>query len=110
MIVGTYVHTFDLPSRSPRPGQIPAMRPSHEHPARSSTPIYDALYAEYRRLFRALPGDRSGEDELRFSAFEPWTPEALPRHPGRHRIGARPALPPGSTQSAYGSNNRMLGR
>ena len=35
----------------------------------SATPIYDALYAEFRRLFRALPGDRSGEDDLYFTGF-----------------------------------------
>ncbi|MGW8380342.1 hypothetical protein [Streptomyces sp. ODS28] len=38
-------------------------------PGDSGTPIYDSLYAEYRRLFRALPGDRSGEEELRFEGF-----------------------------------------
>lgn len=36
---------------------------------RSATPIYDALYSEYLRAFRALPGDRTGEEELRFNAF-----------------------------------------
>lgn len=46
------------------------MRPSYdaEHPS-SPTPIYDALYSEYRRLFRALPGDRVGEEDLRFHGF-----------------------------------------
>ncbi|MFI9365429.1 hypothetical protein ACIG5E_30905 [Kitasatospora sp. NPDC053057] len=49
---------------------IPGMRPSYdaEHP-HSATPIYDELYSEYRRLFRALPGDRSGEEDLRFTGF-----------------------------------------
>ena len=49
---------------------IPAMRPSYdaEHP-HSPTPIYDELYSEYRRLFRALPGDRSGEEDLHFAGF-----------------------------------------
>jgi hypothetical protein len=49
---------------------IPAMRPSYdaEHPS-APTPIYDELYSEYRRLFRALPGDRSGEEDLRFTGF-----------------------------------------
>ncbi|MEI5099767.1 hypothetical protein RB200_15810 [Streptomyces sp. PmtG] len=37
----------------------------------SATPIYDALYSEYLRAFRALPGDRTGEEELRFTAFAP---------------------------------------
>ncbi|MDT0445673.1 MULTISPECIES: hypothetical protein [unclassified Streptomyces] len=45
------------------------MRSSYERPAPSATPIYDALCAEYRRLFRALPGDRTGEEDLRFVAF-----------------------------------------
>ncbi|MZD10570.1 hypothetical protein GTW43_36660 [Streptomyces sp. SID5785] len=45
-----------------RPAQPPAG-------SRSATPIYDALYAEYRRSFRALPGDRSGEEELGFTSF-----------------------------------------
>jgi hypothetical protein len=45
------------------------MRPSRDAPAagqQSPTPIYDALYAEYRRSFKALPGDRSGEEHLGF--------------------------------------------
>ncbi|WP_329587957.1 hypothetical protein OG500_11520 [Kitasatospora sp. NBC_01250] len=48
------------------------MRPSYDgdHPvAPTPTPIYDELYSEYRRLFRALPGDRSGEEDLRFTGF-----------------------------------------
>ncbi|MEU3778289.1 hypothetical protein AB0F11_34825 [Streptomyces sp. NPDC032472] len=35
----------------------------------SHTPIYDTLYSEYLRSFRALPGDRSGEEDLAFTAF-----------------------------------------
>jgi len=35
----------------------------------SATPIYDALYSEYVKTFRSLPGDRSGEEELGFTAF-----------------------------------------
>ncbi|MFF1908522.1 hypothetical protein [Kitasatospora sp. NPDC058218] len=52
------------------PRVIPGMRPSYdaEHP-HSATPIYDELYSEYRRLFRALPGDRSGEENLKFAGF-----------------------------------------
>ncbi|WP_455362569.1 hypothetical protein [Streptomyces sp. SYSU K21746] len=45
------------PSRDPQAGHV------------SHTPIYDALYSEYRRAFRALPGDRSGEEDLGFTAF-----------------------------------------
>jgi hypothetical protein len=62
----------------------------------SGTPIYDALYSEYRRLFRTLPGDRTGEESLRFNGFEPL------QRAGRHR-GAVPAvpaaLPPGATDN-----------
>ncbi|WP_430542776.1 hypothetical protein [Streptomyces iconiensis] len=76
----------------------------------SATPIYDSLYAEYRRLFRALPGDRTGEEELRFEGFGTvhgtgtghWSERSwgaqepsesawhVPAAPGWHR----PALPP----------------
>ncbi|MFE1801191.1 hypothetical protein ACFW9L_34235 [Streptomyces sp. NPDC059517] len=46
------------------------MRPARDATGSSSaTPIYDALYAEYLRTFRALPGDRMGEEELGFTAF-----------------------------------------
>ncbi|MDV9189988.1 hypothetical protein R6L23_17520 [Streptomyces sp. SR27] len=45
------------------------MRPARDVTAGSPTPIYDALYSEYRRSFRTLPGDRSGEEELSFRAF-----------------------------------------
>ncbi|HEX5565384.1 MAG TPA: hypothetical protein VFY14_00305 [Streptomyces sp.] len=76
MIVGTGVQPYE-PSRSHNPhlnrGQIPGMRSPHEpvshQPPPSATPIYDSLCAEYRRLFRSLPGDRSGEEELRFTGF-----------------------------------------
>ncbi|MCT2588958.1 hypothetical protein LHJ74_03240 [Streptomyces sp. N2-109] len=62
----------------------------------SATPIYDSLYAEYQRLFRALPGDRSGEEELAFERFNTvhgtgtgsWSALA------RRRGAALPALPP----------------
>ncbi|WP_149178872.1 hypothetical protein [Streptomyces sp. TRM49041] len=46
------------------------MRPAQDEPSGySATPIYDALYSEYRRSFRALPGDRSGEEDLGFKSF-----------------------------------------
>ena len=46
------------------------MRPSQDpSTGKSPTPIYDALYSEYRRSFRALPGDRSGEENLGFRSF-----------------------------------------
>lgn len=48
------------------------MRPARElesAPAASHTPIYDLLYSEYLRAFRTLPGDRTGEEALGFTAF-----------------------------------------
>ncbi|MFG2498781.1 hypothetical protein ACGFSB_11315 [Streptomyces sp. NPDC048441] len=48
----------------------------------SATPIYDALYSEYRRSFKALPGDRSGEEDLGFTSFSG-------RPYGLHRVGDR---------------------
>ncbi|MER5492000.1 hypothetical protein ACWD6I_08570 [Streptomyces sp. NPDC002454] len=59
-----------------------------------ATPIYDALCDEYRRLFRALPGDRSGEEELRFTAFG-----GDPRADAHHGHGYAP--PSGLTAGAY---------
>ncbi|MFJ8693454.1 hypothetical protein [Streptomyces roseolilacinus] len=64
---------------------IPAMRPAEDGLSYSATPIYDALYSEYRRSFRALPGDRSGEEDLRFRAFG-----ALP--PAHHADGGQGAV------------------
>ncbi|WEH42577.1 hypothetical protein OG233_25310 [Streptomyces sp. NBC_01218] len=56
------------------------MRPSKDAAGGSSpTPIYDALYSEYLRSFRALPGDRSGEESLSFLSFG-----------GPHRLVGRP--------------------
>ncbi|WP_406112039.1 hypothetical protein [Kitasatospora purpeofusca] len=67
------MYSYDAPAaprRSAASRSIPGMRPSYdaEHP-HSATPIYDELYSEYRRLFRALPGDRSGEEDLAFAGF-----------------------------------------
>ncbi|WP_306823427.1 hypothetical protein [Streptomyces sp. JJ66] len=84
------------------------MRPPHEPVAerlgRSATPIFDALYAEYRRLFRALPGDRTGEEELRFTGFGAVYGtgfSAVRYDEGRHRAPMRPAaaLPPAPRDS-----------
>ncbi|WP_405011015.1 hypothetical protein [Kitasatospora sp. NBC_01539] len=49
---------------------IPGMRPAYDAGRPTSpTPIYDSLYSEYRRLFRALPGDRTDEEQLRLPVF-----------------------------------------
>jgi hypothetical protein len=83
-VVGTYVQHSYEPSRQSYQ-YIPAMRPAEDGLSYSATPIYDALYSEYRRSFRALPGDRSGEEDLRFRAFG-----ALP--PAHHADGGQGAV------------------
>ncbi|MFE2046041.1 hypothetical protein ACFXAZ_35010 [Streptomyces sp. NPDC059477] len=63
------MHAYDVSSRSSYPS-IPVGRTAQDNPGGpSATPIYDALYAEYVRNFRTLPGDRSGEEKLGFTAF-----------------------------------------
>jgi len=98
------VHTFDASSRAPYQRYIPSMRTTQETVGGggTSTPIYDALYSEYRRLFRTLPGDRSGEESLHFTGFASWHADYPPfGSGGRHRGDAGadgdgpPALPPG---------------
>lgn len=110
------------PSRAHHPhlnhSQIPGMRPPYDRPPgggrnTSQTPIYDSLYAEYNRLFRTLPGDRSGEENLRFQGFgtvhgtgsgswsgtwqSPGRNNGAWYDNGRPRHGHSPAaLPPGS--------------
>ncbi|MEU9284712.1 hypothetical protein AB0D57_08245 [Streptomyces sp. NPDC048275] len=63
------MHTYDAPRRQPfQP--IRSSRPAQDLPGGpSATPIYDALYTEWVRSFRALPGDRHGEEDLVFTAF-----------------------------------------
>ncbi|MGW4658269.1 hypothetical protein ACWEP2_28645, partial [Streptomyces sp. NPDC004279] len=67
-VVGTYVHAYDVPRRrSYQPA--PAGRAGQDPSGSSATPIYDALYDEYVRSFRAFPGDRTGEEDMAFTAF-----------------------------------------
>ncbi|WP_225098404.1 hypothetical protein [Streptomyces sp. CoH27] len=65
------MHAYDTPPpRRSAFASVPSARAAHEPSGGlSATPIYDTLYAEWVRTFRTLPGDRSGEEELRFSAF-----------------------------------------
>jgi hypothetical protein len=99
------VHTYDAHRRLPYSSPLPAVRPARDTSGSSSaTPIYDALYAEYLRTFRALPGDRSGEEEFGLAVFgDPYGPGArTPTVYGmrpvsrQHATGLTPAaLPPG---------------
>ncbi|MFE7857566.1 hypothetical protein ACIRP3_15315 [Streptomyces sp. NPDC101209] len=88
------MHSYDVPRRSSYP-PIPSSRSSAPDVpgGPSATPIYDALYAEYVKSFRTLPGDRSGEEELGFTAFG-----NIP-----HSSGAYTAHRPGSFSSSYGA-------
>lgn len=65
------MHAYDAPRRQPFPlvpAPVRSVRDFTGGP--SATPIYDALYAEYVKSFRSLPGDRSGEEKLGFTTFE----------------------------------------
>lgn len=99
------MHTFDTSPRAPFQRYIPSMRTAQDATGGSATetPIYDALYSEYRRLFRALPGDRTGEEALQFNGFTTWHAEQPSYAPGRHRGNGPAALPPGRP------DNRMPG-
>jgi hypothetical protein len=115
VIVGTDVHTYDAFPRIPYQSSIPPMRtPQEAIGGGSCTPIYDALYSEYRRLFRALPGDRTGEESLQLNAIMRGWRSGPAYGNGRHR-DQPPALPPGpggsaGTMPAGPHDNRMRGR
>ncbi|WP_408022570.1 hypothetical protein [Streptacidiphilus albus] len=117
----------EVPYPPPGPGSLPALSQQSVPQPRvpggpgpwaaeagepSATPIFDALYSEFRRLFRALPGDRSDEEDLTFTGFgyygsatgyAPWEQPAPQGHgsffgggygrSGRHR--GYLSLPPG---------------
>ncbi|SES30184.1 hypothetical protein SAMN04487983_104139 [Streptomyces sp. yr375] len=85
------MHTYDVPRR-PSYQSIPSARPAQDSQGGpSATPIYDALYSEYVKTFRSLPGDRSGEDDLGFTAFG-----NIP-----HSTGSCAPPRPGSFSSSY---------
>ncbi|MFD9305832.1 hypothetical protein ACFWCB_24795 [Streptomyces sp. NPDC060048] len=101
------MHSYDV-SRAPSyPSSGPPTRPVREldsAPAASHTPIYDTLYSEYLRAFRALPGDRTGEEHLGFTAFS---------YGGAYGSGAYPAgsgaYPAGSGTYGVGSGTYGVG-
>ncbi|MGW7793471.1 hypothetical protein [Streptomyces tricolor] len=85
------MHAYDTPRRRSF-SSVPSARAAHEPSGGpSAPPIYDTLYAEWVKTFRTLPGDRSGEEELRFSAFGD-LPDGTGTY-GGHR--------PGSFSSSY---------
>jgi hypothetical protein len=87
------VHAYDV-SRRQSFQSIPSSRSAPDFlGGPSATPIYDALYAEYVKSFRTLPGDRSGEEDLGFTAFG-----NIP-----HGTGSYGGHRPGSFSSSYGA-------
>ncbi|MFE7316293.1 hypothetical protein ACFU7T_24870 [Streptomyces sp. NPDC057555] len=115
------MHAYDRASGAPYPRPIPGMRPARDHGASrgadrgSATPIYDALYAEYRRAFRALPGDRTDEPELPESlrngnwgraTASPGQWEVVGRQPFRARGRLPAALPPGQRDATRPPGSR----
>ncbi|CAL9577446.1 hypothetical protein [Streptomyces sp. enrichment culture] len=90
------MHAYDAPRRSALPAPVRPAQDFRSGP--SATPIYDALYAEYVKSFRSLPGDRSGEEKLGFTAFG-----SIPHGAGAYG-GQGPApggSPGGGAYSAY---------
>ncbi|MFE7589286.1 hypothetical protein ACFU6K_07780 [Kitasatospora sp. NPDC057512] len=113
------MYSYDVsasPGRSATASRsIPGMRPSYdaEHP-HSATPIYDELYSEYRRLFRALPGDRSNEEDLKFTGFAvrdgyPLLGEQRPYPPQQQTFHTLPGQVPGLPQFMPGSQHHGSG-
>ncbi|MGC5564208.1 hypothetical protein ACPYPG_15370 [Streptomyces sp. FR-108] len=91
------MYIYDTPRRLPYSSPLPALRPARDATGGSSaTPIYDALYAEYLRTFRALPGDRLGEEEMGFTAFG-----IGPHGPGLNGPGLLAGGPYHSGSAAY---------
>ncbi|MFE9609156.1 hypothetical protein [Streptomyces sp. NPDC006012] len=78
------MHAYDVHPRRPSFTPVPSARASQDSlGSPSATPIYDAIVAEWLKTFRALPGDRSGEEEMKFVAFG-FTPHGA----GAHETGS----------------------
>lgn len=90
--VQSYSYSPRMPYQ-PTTSRIPSMRRAFDPDPGSGTPIYDALYNEYRRLFRALPGDRSGEEGLQFAGFHDWDSSSTTQFLYRRQRGGVSALP-----------------
>ena len=92
------MHAYDIPPpRRSVFGSVPSARATQDGVGgASATPIYDMLYAEWVKTFRTLPGDRSGEEGLRFSPFG-----LLPDRTGTYGTGPYGGHRPGSFSSSY---------
>ncbi|MFE0514148.1 hypothetical protein [Streptomyces sp. NPDC058964] len=93
------MHAYDVSPRRPSFSSIPSARAGQEALAvPSATPIYDTLYAEWVRSFRTLPGDRTGEEELGFTAFG-----LAPHRTGAYGTGSYGTTSHGT--ASHGSNS-----
>ncbi|MEU3946846.1 hypothetical protein [Streptomyces sp. NPDC029526] len=92
------MHAYDAPRRPALPAPVRPAQDFRSGP--SATPIYDALYAEYVKSFRSLPGDRSGEEKLGFTAFG-----SLPHGP----YGGQGPAHPGSGSYSAGAHSARQG-
>ncbi|MFE9775496.1 hypothetical protein ACFYOV_28235 [Streptomyces sp. NPDC005931] len=108
------MHAYDVPHRQSFSSVPAPVRPAQDsRSGPSATPIYDALYAEYVKSFRALPGDRSGEEKLDFTTFGN-IPHSTGRY-GEHHAGAYDGPDPGadrdgsSTGPAHGTPSARQG-
>ncbi|MFI9807117.1 hypothetical protein ACIHEJ_22600 [Streptomyces sp. NPDC052301] len=110
------MHAYDTPPRRSSFASVPSARTAHDGVGGpSATPIYDSLYAEWVKAFRALPGDRSGEEELQFSAFGSH-PDGTGTY-GGHRSGSFSSSYSAYSAGAYSARQQsqwqrvgMLGR
>ncbi|MET8582157.1 hypothetical protein ABZX39_14865 [Streptomyces collinus] len=97
------MHAYDTPPpRRSSYSSIPSARAGQDTVGgASATPIYDSLYAEWVRTFRTLPGDRSGEEELGFSAFG-----IAPHSTGSYRVNYS-AYSAGAYSARHGSGQQQ---
>ncbi|MGV9255425.1 hypothetical protein [Streptomyces sp. NPDC003697] len=109
------MHAYDVPRRQSYPpipapnsrlgpaGQVPASRTGQDpRGGPSATPIYDALYAEYVKSYRTLPGDRSGEEDLHFVGFG-----NLPRGTGSYGSGTYSTYSTGAYSTRHGTGQQQ---
>ncbi|MEU6574520.1 hypothetical protein [Streptomyces sp. NPDC046805] len=101
------MHAYDVPPRRLPFSAVPSARTAQDsRNTPSATPIYDMLKAEWVKAFRTLPGDRSGEEELEFTAFG-YAPHSTGTHAGSYGAG----LYGSNSYSAYsaGANSARYG-
>ncbi|GAB2885713.1 hypothetical protein GCM10027074_62780 [Streptomyces deserti] len=102
------MHAYDVPRRQSFAPAPPARPAQDSQGGPSATPIYDALYAEYLKSFRALPGDRSGEEKLGFTAFgnTPHSTGSYGGHGSESYSGSYSAYSAGAQSARHGGQQQ----